>query len=75
MLSTETTPHDGRDYEEVIRNFHENKIVQPVLDKIKLIEGQWRTLDLWEILQSVNPSPLMKFGEDELFKQDSTSLW
>ena len=62
------------DCEEVIKNFNESRIVQPVLDKIKLIEGRCRTLDLWEILQSVNPRPLMKFGSNELFKQDSTLL-
>ena len=62
------------DYEEVIRNFNESKIVQPVLDKIKLIEDQWRTLNLWEILQSVNPRPLMKFDRDELFEPDFTLL-
>ena len=61
-------------YEEVIRNFRESRIVQPVLDKIKQIEDQWRTLDLWEILTYVNPHPLMKFGRDELSKHDSTSL-
>ena len=49
---------DVVDYEEVIRNFNESKIVQPALNNIKLIEDQWRTLDLWEILQSVNPSHL-----------------
>ena len=43
-----------------------------ILDRIKLIEGQWKTLDLSEIVQFVNPYPLMKFGMDELFKQDST---
>ena len=62
-------------YEEVIRNFNETEIVQPVLDNIKLIEDQWRKLDLWEILQSVNPRPLMEFGRDELFKTTcSTSV-
>ena len=29
---------------------------------------------MWEIVQFVNPRPLMKFGRDELFKHDSTSL-
>ena len=43
-----------------------------ILDRIKLTESQWRTLDFWEILQSVNPCPLMKFSRDELFKLDST---
>ena len=62
------------DYEKVIRNFHESKIVQPVLDRIELMEDQWRKLDLWEILQSVNPRPLVKIGTGELFEQDSTLL-
>ena len=60
------------DYKEVIRKFHDSVIEQPVLDEIKLIEGQLRTLDLWEILQSVNPSPTMKFCRDDLSKPDST---
>ena len=42
--------------------------MQPVLNNIKLIEDQRRTLDLWEILHSLNSRPLMKFGRDELFK-------
>ena len=62
------------DYKEVIRNFQDNEIVKPVLDEIELIEGQLRTLDLWEILQSVNPSPTMKFCRDDLSKPDSTLL-
>ena len=62
------------DFEKVIRNSHENEIEQPVVDRIKLIEDQWRTLDLWEILQSVNPRRIMEFGRDELFRKDSTSL-
>ena len=62
------------DFAEVIQNFHESGIVQPVLDQIKLIEDQWRALDLWEILQSVNPRRIVKFSRDELFRKDSTSL-
>ena len=62
------------DFEKVIRNSHEREIVQPVLDQIKLIEDQWRTLDLWEILLSVNPRQIMEFGRDELVKHDYTSL-
>ena len=62
------------DYGQVVRNIYESEIVQPVLDRIKLVEDQWRTLDLWEILLSVNLRPLIKFGRDELFKQDSTLL-
>ena len=62
------------DTEKVIRNCHESEIVQPVVDRIKLIEDQWRTLDLWEILQSVNPRRILEFGRNELFRKDSTSL-
>ena len=62
------------DFEKVIRNSHENEIEQLVVDRIKLIEDQWRELDLWEILQSVNPLRVIKFDRDELFKQDSTPL-
>ena len=62
------------DFGEFIRHFHENEMVQPVLDRINLIENQWRTLDLWEIVQSVNPHPMMKFSRNELFKQDFTLL-
>ena len=57
-----------------IRNIHENETIQPVLDKIMLIDDQWRTLNLWEILQSVNPNPIMEFGEDEPLKQELISL-
>ena len=62
------------DYREVIRKFHDSEIVKPVLDEIELIEGQLKTLDLWEILQSVNPSPSMQFRRDDKSKQDSTLL-
>ena len=56
------------DHEKVIRKSHESSIVKPVLDNIKLIEDQWRTLDLWDIVHSLNPRPPMKFDRDELFK-------
>ena len=62
------------DFGKIIRNSHENEIVQPVLDQIKIIKNQWKTLDLWDILQSVNPRHLMEFGKHELFEPDSTSL-
>ena len=62
------------DLEKVIRNSHESEIIQPVVDRMKLIEDQWMTLDLWEILQSVNPRRILEFGRDELFRKDSTSL-
>ena len=62
------------DFGKIVRNSHENEIVQPVLDRIKLNEDLWRTLDLWEILQSVNPRRIMKFGRDELLERDPTLL-
>ena len=61
------------DFEKCIRNSHESEIVQPVLQRIKLIDDQWRTLDLWKILQFVNPRPIMEFGRNK-FKQDLTLL-
>ena len=60
------------DSAEVIRNFEERKILQQVLNKLKLIEKRWRTLHLWEIVQSVNSSHIMTIGREELFKHDST---
>ena len=62
------------DVAEARKHSPDGKIQQPVLERIKLIEDQWRTLDLWGILQSVNPRPILKFDRDELFEQDSTSL-
>ena len=41
------------------------KKTQPVLDKIKLIEDRWRTMDLWRIVKLMNPSPLMKFDQED----------
>ena len=57
------------DFAEVIRIFEDRKM-QPVLDEINLIEDQWRTLDLWEILHSVNPRPLIEFGSCRTVEQD-----
>ena len=62
------------DVAEVRKHFQNRIIQQPVLEKIKLIEDQWRTLQLWETLQSVNPRPPLKFDRDELFLQDSALL-
>ena len=55
------------DFEEIIRDF-DNSEKQPVLDKITLIEDQWRTVDLWGIVQQVNPSHRMKFDPEELLR-------
>ena len=57
------------DVEKIVRKFYESR-TQSVIDRIKLIEDQWRTLDLWEILQSVNPCSIMKF--EEILKSDGT---
>ena len=54
--------------DEVVREFFESK-TQKVMDKIKLIEDQWRTLDVWEIVQSVNPRPILEFSTKALFQQ------
>ena len=61
------------DYKEVIRKFHDSEI-QLILDEIVLNEGQQRTLNLWEIVQSVNPSSSIQFGRDDLSKLDSTLI-
>ena len=67
------------DFGEIIRNFHGREIVQPVLPKLELIENQWRTLDLWELLQSVNAFPLLHVGgKDSTLlenKEDMTFIW
>ena len=62
------------DFKKTVRNFYEREIVQPVQVRIDLIEDQWRTLDFLEILQSVNPCPIVEFGRNELFRKYSTLL-
>ena len=57
------------DFDEVVRGFYESR-TQTVLNKIKLIEDQWRTLNLWEVVESVNPRPILEFSTKELFQQD-----
>ena len=59
------------DVEEVIRKFYELE-TQPTLDRIKLLKDQWRTLDLWDTVQLVNPK--MEFDREEFFEQDETLL-
>ena len=56
---------------ELSRKFS-NREKQPLLDKITLCKGQWRKLDLLEILQSTNPRPIMKFGREKLFRNEFT---
>ena len=50
----------------------DNRETQPVLDKIKLIEDQWRTMDLWRIVKLVNPSPVMEFDQEDLPQRNET---
>ena len=57
------------DFDEVVREFYESR-TQAVLSKIKMIEDQWKTLDVWEVVQSVNPRPMLEFSTKELFQQD-----
>ena len=59
----------GADFDEVVREFYESR-TQTVLNKIKMIEDQWKTLDVWEVVQSVNPRPILEFSTKELFQQD-----
>ena len=59
--------------EEIVRKFHESQ-TKFVLDRIKLIEEQWRKLNLWEIVQSVNPRPIIKFNGEEITQWDETLL-
>ena len=54
--------------EEVVRKFYETT-TQSVLNKIKLIDDQWRTLDLWEILQSVNPRTILEFDQQKILQR------
>ena len=72
QLKTHRTT-DG-DFAGIIQNFHEIGTVEPVLHRIKLIEDQWRTLALWELVQSVNPRPVIEFGRDKLFKREFALL-
>ena len=60
------------DLEEVVQAFYES-IDQPVLDRIKLVEDQWRTLDLWEVVLYVNPLPIIKF-QQEILQRDKILL-
>ena len=62
---------DG-DTEVVVQKFYESR-TQPVLNKIKLIEMQWRTLDLWEILQSVNPRTILEFDQQKTLQRNEIS--
>ena len=60
------------DFEEVIRDF-ENREIQPLSDKLEMIEKQWKTMDVWREVQFINPSPIMKFDREELFRRNETS--
>ena len=59
------------DFEEVVRDF-ENRITQPVLDKIKLIEDRWRTMDLWRIVKLINPNPVVEFDQEDSPQRNET---
>ena len=57
------------DFDEVVREFYESR-THTVLNQIKLIDNQWNTLDMWKVVQSVNPRPILEFHIKELFQQD-----
>ena len=41
------------DIAEVVRNFDKRE-TQPLIDKIKQVENQWRTLETWNMVELVN---------------------
>ena len=59
------------DLEKVIRDFDKRELKQ-VLDKIKLIEDRWRTMDLWRIVKLMNPSSVMEFDQEDLPQRNET---
>ena len=59
------------DLEEVIRDF-DNRETQPVLDKLKLIEDRWRTMDLWRIVKLTNHSSLIELDQEDLPQRNKT---
>ena len=59
------------DFKPIVKIFHESR-TQSVLDRIKLIEEQRRILDLWEILRSVNPRPIMMCDGENIIQKDVT---
>ena len=63
QLKIQRTKDD--DLEEYVREFYETE-TQSVLDKLKLIRDQWRKLDFWKLLQSVNPRPIVKMVQEPL---------
>ena len=63
--------HRTTDLRKTVQKFYEFE-TQPVLNRIKLIENQWRTLDLWEIVQAVNPRTIMAFEQNKMFQSDRT---
>ena len=60
------------DFEKIIRDFDDRE-TQPILDKIKLIKDQWRTIDLWGVVQLINPSPVMDLDREELLRNETFS--
>ena len=57
------------DPEEVVRQFYKTE-TQSVLDRLKPIEDQWKSLDLWELVQYVNPRPVLEFVQKPLHHKD-----
>ena len=53
-----TTDHD---FSVFVEHFYERELL-PVLHDFKRIEDQWRTLDLLDIVQNVNPQPKWEFS-------------
>ena len=69
QLKTHRTKDD--DLGEVIRDFDERG-TQPVIDKIKLIDDRWKTIDLWRIVKLMNPSPVMEFDHEDPPQKNET---
>ena len=57
------------DFEEIAKKYPKSG-TQSVLDKLTLIKDQWRTLDFWELVQSVNPRPILEFVQKPLDPRD-----
>ena len=73
MLSTEIHHPMDDGLEEVVRKFYELER-QPALERIKLVKDQWKTLDLWDTVQRVNPRSRMEFDPEEPSELDETLI-
>ena len=69
QLKIHRTMDDG--VEEIVQKFHELE-TKLALERIEFLKDQWRTLDLWDIVQLVNPRSTMEFNRGEIIKQDET---